>query len=79
MEFQVNMKCGADSFSIIESAIQSVDASAQLDFDPLETTLRVAAALSPAQLVEIISESGHPVTIEQVRQLPSTCCGSCSG
>ena len=49
--------------------------------EPLDgpTLQRVAAAASAAELIALLGRIGYPVQAEQVRQLPSICCGGCSG
>ncbi len=79
MEFHVTINIDATDLTAIESAIHAVDPAGQVDRDPLQPALRVAATLDSSQLVQLINQCGTPVTLEQVRQLPSICCGGCSG
>ena len=45
-------------------------------FNAIDDAIRDA---DPAALVDTDAAAGHPVTLDQVRQLPSICCGGCSG
>lgn len=79
MEFNIKMVGSPPDLRAIEHAIQAVDPSALVDLDPQGRTLRVAAAVDAAELVSLISQAGYPVARHQVAQVPSICCGGCSG
>lgn len=63
----------------IEQAVRAADPAALVDLDPQGRTVRVAASLDAAQLISILDQAGHPVTQDQVTQVPSVCCGGCGG
>ncbi len=79
MEFHVQFSGPAPDASVLEDAIRDVDPSALVDIDPASPTLRVATSVDARQLVALFSQAGYPVTPGQVTQLPSICCGGCSG
>jgi hypothetical protein len=79
MEFHVLISGPVPDPSCIEDAIRMLDPSALVDVDPASPTLRIAASISARELVEALAHAGHPVSPGQVRQLPSICCGGCSG
>jgi hypothetical protein len=79
MEFHIRFSGSAPDPDIIEDAIRSVDPSALVDIDPASDTLRIAASVSVKELVALIGRTGLPVAPSQVTQLPSICCGGCSG
>lgn len=87
MEFHVQIESDVpDSRAIrdtileaVRVTIEEVDPSAVLDIDPSGCVLRIAAAIDLAQLRVLLDQSGYPVPLAQVRQLPSICCGGCSG
>jgi hypothetical protein len=56
-----------------------VDPSAVADVDATGTLLRVATSLDAVQLLGVVRRTGMPVDLSAIRQLPSTCCGGCSG
>lgn len=79
MEFHIKMVGPAPDIDTIQHAIQEVDPSALVDIDPAGETLRVATSVNAVQLVSLINQSGYRVAQPLVTQLPSTCCGGCSG
>ena len=79
MEFHINMAGPMPNIAAIEHAVRSIDPAALVDMDPADHTLRVAASIDAVQLVSLINQAGNPVARSQVIQVPSTCCGGCSG
>lgn len=79
MEFHIKTNGPLPDLGTIDAAIRTVDPSALVDFDPASHALRVAASVDAAQLVSLIRQAGYPVAPDQVEQLPSICCGGCSG
>lgn len=79
MEFHVDVAGAALDMERILDAIQQVDPSAVMDIANRGQVLRVAAALGLQELLIALDDAGCRVLPEQVRQLPSICCGGCSG
>lgn len=79
MEFHVQVTGIAPDMEKVLDAIQQVDPSAVMDFDDADQVLRVAAAVELPELLVLLEHTGYPVPPEHVRQLPSICCGGCSG
>ncbi len=79
MEFHIKMAGPTPDIDAIQQAIHEVDPSALVDIDPTGETLRVAASVNAIQLVSLINQAGYRVAQPQVTQLPSICCGGCSG
>jgi hypothetical protein len=79
MEFHVKFPAPAPDPGRIEAAVRAVDPSALADIDPASSALRIATSIGARELIELLGSAGHPVLPEQVRQLPSICCGGCSG
>lgn len=79
MEFHVDFAGVAADPCRIEAALQAVDPSALVDIDPSTALLRVAALVDAQELITAIAQAGYHVDPAQVRQLPSICCGGCSG
>lgn len=79
MEFRIQFSGEPPNPTAIENAIQAIDPSALVDIDPADLTLRVATSIDGPGLAQLISQAGYPVTPRQVIQLPSICCGGCSG
>lgn len=79
MEFHVQLNASQPDLDRFGNAIRDVDPAAVFDVDPSGALLRVAAAVQSAELIALLAQAGHPVDGAQVRQLPSICCGGCSG
>jgi hypothetical protein len=79
MEFHIRLDGATPDPVLIEDAIRAIDPAALVDIDPASPTLRIATSLDARQLVSLVAEAGYAVTADQVTQLPSICCGGCSG
>jgi hypothetical protein len=79
MEFHIRLSGPAPDIGALEDAIRNVEPSALVDIDPASPTLRIATSLGASQLVVLLGQAGYPVALQQVTQLPSICCGGCSG
>ena len=79
MEFHICLDRPVPDLAAIDDAIRDVDPAAVLDVDASGSIMRVAAAVSALELVDLLGSAGYPVERERVSQLPSICCGGCSG
>jgi hypothetical protein len=79
MEFHIDISGRAPELGMVEDAILAVDPSALVDIDPASPALRIAASVDARQLVALLNHAGYVVAPQQVTQLPSICCGGCSG
>lgn len=79
MEFHIEMAQPSAALETIERALLDVDPMSVVDIESTGKILRVSAALTAAQLLELLRQSGHVLAPQQVVQLPSICCGGCSG
>ena len=79
MEFHVTLTGPSPDLRAVNDAICGVDPAAVVDIDAASQTLRVAASVTAAELVSLIGQAGYPIAQHQVAQLPSVCCGGCSG
>ena len=79
MEFHIQMNGAKPDVEAIKAAFIAIDPSALVDIDPAGGALRVAAVVDVVELVSLFSRAGHPVSPAQVTQVPSICCGGCSG
>lgn len=79
MEFHIDLADPAASMGTIERVLLDVDPMAVVDIDSTGKVLRVSASVTAADLVELVRQSGYPLAPQQVVQLPSICCGGCSG
>lgn len=79
MEFHIEIVDPGPDLDAIEHAIGAIDPAVLVDIDPAGQTLRVAASIDAAQLLLLLGQAGYPVAGHQVEQVPSICCGGCSG
>jgi copper chaperone CopZ len=79
MEFHVKTTGCAPDVDVILEAVRAVDPSAMVDIDPSGDMLRVAASVDATALIALVNQAGYAVAPDQVIQLPSICCGGCSG
>lgn len=77
MEFRVQLAASTPDITVINEVLQAVDATAYVDIDPVDQSLRVTAWLEGADITSLLANSGFAV--REIRQLPSICCGGCGG
>ncbi|QDH69638.1 hypothetical protein [Marilutibacter alkalisoli] len=77
MEFTIPVFRPDPDLDRIGEVLRSVDPAAVVDLH--DGRLRVAGAFDLPSLVAALGAAGHEVALDQVSQLPSVCCGSCSG
>lgn len=63
----------------LDRAIVELDPAAVVDLDGDGRTIRMATVLTRAELLACIAEAGLSADNARLRQLPSVCCGGCSG
>ncbi|MDQ2701418.1 MAG: hypothetical protein M3Y70_01075 [Pseudomonadota bacterium] len=79
MEYRIRVPRPLPAFDAIEDAIRTADPAAVVDIDGEGTTLRIATFLPRIEVAGLVTAAGHPVPHDRVQQLPSICCGGCSG
>lgn len=79
MEYHIPVRAPLAVFAAIDDAIRDADPAALVDIDPAGTTLRISTLLPRLQVAGLVTAAGYPVEHAHVRQLPSICCGGCSG
>lgn len=79
MEFHITLAGATPDPAAVEYAIADLDPAAVVDIGSAGDVLRVATSLDAATLVALVNRAGYPVTPAQVYQVPSICCGGCSG
>lgn len=77
VEFRIRLANATPDLALINDVLQAADATAFVDIDPSDQSLRVTAWLEGADISGLLSNSGYAVT--EIRQLPSVCCGGCGG
>ena len=79
MEFHIQTQGVQPDLAAINAVIDAVDPMAVVDLDATGTTLMIAVGIESDELIGLLATAGFPVAPRQVRQLPSICCGDCSG
>jgi len=79
MEFHVDGLPATVDMAAITDAIYNIDPAALVDIDPATGALRVNAAVNANDLTAAIGTTGQAVGGLLVMQMPSHCCGGCSG
>lgn len=79
MDYLIDVPAVVVDLPPIEAALRAFDPAAVVDFDARGGQLRIAAGLSAAALVGVLSTAGLPVAASNVHQQPSVCCGGCGG
>jgi hypothetical protein len=79
MEFEIELSGPVPDLGAVEEAIRAVDPAALVASGAGGHSLRLAAALSVTELMALLKQAGCPVAAYQIVQLPSVCCGGCSG
>jgi hypothetical protein len=79
MEFHIALSDTAPAPGVVHDALFDVDPTAVVDLDMSALVMRVSAAATAAELVDVLQRTGWLVTAHQVVQLPSICCGGCGG
>lgn len=79
MEFEIELTGPAPDLGAVEEAVRALDPAALVAPGADGRRLKVAAALSVTELARLLRQAGCPVATHQIVQLPSVCCGGCSG
>jgi len=78
MEFHIQL-AGQPDLRPIEAAIVDVDPAAVVDFDAPGRILRIATSLDAPAVLWLVNAAGCDAQADRLTQLPSICCGGCSG
>jgi hypothetical protein len=79
VEYAFELPCAMPDLSPLDRAIVGLDPAAIVDVDAGGRTLRMATVLTRDELLSCLREAGLPAEPSGLRQLPSVCCGGCSG
>lgn len=79
MEFSVHLDDAAPPLATVHAACVDADPSALVDISPEGGAVRIATMLDQATLAAVLARSGWALGAGQLKQLPSVCCGGCSG
>lgn len=79
MEFQIALTDACPGPDVIQDIMFEVDPSAVVDLDMSGLVMRISSYVTVTDLIEVLRRTGWTVAPEQVAQLPTICCGGCSG
>lgn len=79
MEYHIDMAGVAPDLRAVEDALYDQDPAVVVAMARDGHTLRVATYIPMADLLGLMEQAGCVVAADQVVQLPSICCGGCSG
>jgi hypothetical protein len=79
MEFQIALTDACPGPDVIQDVMLDIDPNAVVDLDMSGLVMRISSYVPVSDLVDVLQRTGWAVTPEQVVQLPSICCGGCSG
>lgn len=79
MEFHIALTDPCPGPEAVQDAMFEIDPGALVDLDMSGLTMRISSWIPVTDLVDVLRRTGWPVQPEQVVQLPSICCGGCSG
>jgi hypothetical protein len=78
MEYRIEL-VGRVEHARLQALLAQEDPSAVSDVDPGRGLLRVSTALPARDLAQVLARAGAPTPVALISQLPSVCCGGCSG
>lgn len=79
MEFHIALTDTSPRLEVVQDAMFDIDPSALVDLDMSGLVMRISSWVPVNDLVDVLQRTGWAVKQEQVVQLPSICCGGCSG
>lgn len=63
----------------IEWHLLALDPAALIDLDPTTGALRCSTNALAVELQRAFAQAGYPLEANAIEQVPSVCCGGCSG
>jgi hypothetical protein len=79
MEFHIALTDACPGPNVIQDVMFDVDPNAVVDLDMRGLVMRISSYVTVGDLIEVLRRTGRTVAPEQVAQLPTICCGGCSG
>lgn len=79
MEFHIALTDGCPGPDVIQDVMFDVDPNTVVDLDMSGLVMRISSYVTVTDLIEVLRRTGWAVAPEQVVQLPTICCGGCSG
>jgi hypothetical protein len=79
MQFTFDAQRQEPDLARLESVIAELDPAAVLDLDASGRIVRMSTVLRQSDVLACLEAAGMSPGPGQLRQLPSQCCGGCSG
>ncbi|MBS0214515.1 MAG: hypothetical protein JSR63_09050 [Proteobacteria bacterium] len=79
MEFSLPLIGQAPDLIEIERALTATDPAALLDLSGDGGSLRISTVASDREVIACLHAAGVPAREDELRRLPSVCCGGCGG
>lgn len=79
MEFHIALTKSSPEPDVVQHAMSDIDPGALVALDMSGLVMRISSWVPVEDLITVLDRTGWTVKPEQVAQLPSICCGGCSG
>ena len=79
MEFSLRTTGATPDLAAIERHLVALDPAALVDLDASGMTVRISTAATGDELLDCLRVAGLAGDADDLVQLPSVCCGGCSG
>ena len=79
MEYRIELFGALPAAATVAALLEREDAAAVSDLEPGGRVWRVNTSLGSEELLALFARVGCRVSPAQLQQLPSVCCGGCSG
>lgn len=79
MEFHIALTDTSPGTDVVQNAMYDIDPSSLVDLDMSGLIMRISSWIPVGDLIAVLQQTGWSVTPDQVVELPSICCGGCSG
>lgn len=79
MEYAVHVSGPVPDLALVERALGSLDPAVVLDLADGGSALRISTWATPAEVLASLRSVGVDAGPDGLVQLPSICCGGCSG
>ena len=79
MEFHIVTTYAKVDTSLVQEALWQIDPASVAHLDPDGRQLRVNIQTDAGELLAVLQSIDLPVDARDITQIPSICCGGCSG
>ena len=79
MQYTIATSSAQANLGVVRRAIDDVDPAAIVDVDSTGGIVRISTVIGGPELLALLNGAGYPLNIDALEQVPSQCCGGCSG